>query len=324
MTGILIRPGNLILAGYSFVKSSFTGTPDVNGMPLALGVEVTNNCNLSCPECITGADLLKRSRGYMDIELFERVVSQLGPYLYNINLYFQGEPMLHPDFFSFIARSGNIPTVVSTNGHFLTKGNSDKIVRSGLKKLIISLDGADQKTYSIYRKGGNFNKVIEGIKNVAKAKRFFRSPMKLEIQVLVNKLNECQVPELKEFARGVQASLRLKSMQVVNSDEAGRWMPVDKKYKRYYLKHGSYILKSHLPDRCARLWFNPVITWDGIVLPCCFDKNGDHAMGDLKMDTFRDIWNGPRYRLFRKSLLTDRSMIEICNNCTSGLDGVKY
>ena len=41
------------------------------------------------------------------------------------------------------------------------------------------------------------------------------------------------------------------------------------------------LYKNSLPDRCARLWFNPVITWDGKVIPCCFDKNAEYVMGDL-------------------------------------------
>jgi hypothetical protein len=47
-------------------------------------------------------------------------------------------------------------------------------------------------------------------------------------------------------------------------------------------------------------------------------------MGDLTVDSFREIWNGPRYRVFRRAILKDRSMIEICRNCTSGLKEAKY
>jgi radical SAM protein with 4Fe4S-binding SPASM domain len=72
------------------------------------------------------------------------------------------------------------------------------------------------------------------------------------------------------------------------------------------------------------MWFNPVITWDGKVIPCCFDKDADHIMGDINENSFREIWTGPRYRLFRKSIMTDRKMIDICCNCTSGISGKIY
>jgi len=292
-------------------------------MPVSIGIELTNYCNLRCPECVTGSGKLTRSQGFMDIGLFKTVIKELSPYLYNTNLYFQGEPMLHPQFFSFLENSRNTFTTVSTNGHYLSAENSEKIVKSGLNHLIISLDGMDQETYALYRKNGKLNTVIGGIKNAAEAKIRFNSKIKLEIQFLVNKINEHQIPQIKELAKSVGASLRLKSMQVNDIKEAGLWLPLNGKFSRYILVNGEYVIKSNLPDRCARLWFNPVITWDGKVLPCCFDKNADHIMGDLNQDSFRDIWIGPKYRIFRKSIFSGRNMIEICRNCTSGLSGVK-
>jgi radical SAM protein with 4Fe4S-binding SPASM domain len=67
------------------------------------------------------------------------------------------------------------------------------------------------------------------------------------------------------------------------------------------------------------MWFNPVITWDGKVIPCCFDKDADHILGNINEDSFRKIWTGQRYTIFRKGILNGRKMTEICRNCTSGL-----
>ena len=318
-----IKHGNVILAGYSYLLSSVTGKPEALGMPLSISTELTNYCNLRCPECSSGSGHMKRGRGYMDIELFKKVMGELSPYVYNTNLYFQGEPMLHPHFFSFLSESVNTRTTVSTNGHFLSEANSEKIVRSGLYKLIISFDGTDQDTYSSYRINGNVNTVLEGILNVTLARKKFNSSLKIEIQTLVNRLNEKQIPQIKELAERVKAKLRLKSMQVTDARKIGSWLPLNGKFRRYEMNNGEYIIKNSLPDRCARLWFNPVITWDGKVIPCCFDKNADNEMGDLKQDRFRDIWDGPKYRSFRKSILSGRHMIGICRNCTSGLRGVK-
>ena len=112
-------------------------------------------------------------------------------------------------------------------------------------------------------------------------------------------------------------------MQVINNDTFGYWLPENKEFRRYELKDGVYMIRNRLPARCARLWFNPVVTWDGKVVPCCFDKDAEHIMGDLRQDSFRDIWNGSKYRLFRKILLTDRVSTDICRNCTSGMKGVR-
>jgi len=320
----LIKPGNAILAGYSFLKSSLTGKAKILGLHVSIGTELTNNCNLQCPECSSGSDRMQRERGYMDIELFNKIIKELTPFLYNINLYFQGEPMLHPLFFSFISNSLNTHTIVSTNGHFLSEENSEKIVRSGLGKLIISLDGVNQDIYSAYRKNGNLNTVLDGIRNVADAKKKFKSSLKIEIQFLVNKLNENQIPKIRLVAEMAKASLNLKSMQIINYKDIASWLPLNNKFRRYKMKNGEYVIKNSMPDRCSRLWFNPVITWNGKVIPCCFDKNAEYVMGDFNHDSFGEIWDGPKYRIFRKSILSGRHMIDICRNCTSGLRGVKY
>jgi radical SAM protein with 4Fe4S-binding SPASM domain len=324
MGNSLIKPVNLLKTAYSYLSSSVAGKPDIIGMPVSISTELTNYCNLSCPHCSSGSGLMERKHGFMDIELFKKVMKELNPYLYNVNLYFQGEPMMHPLFFSFLSSRLKSHTVVSTNGHFLSEGNSEKIVRSGLDKLIISLDGIDQETYSKYRINGNINTVINGLKNIANAKMKHNSSLKVELQFLVNRFNEHQIKNVRKLAKSVQASLRLKSMQIIDKADISSWQPTLNRFSRYRLKEGEYITKNSLPDRCARLWFNPVITWEGKVVPCCFDKSAEFVMGDLNEDSFREIWNGPKYRIFRKSILTGRNMIEICRNCTSGLKGVKY
>jgi radical SAM protein with 4Fe4S-binding SPASM domain len=320
----LVKPVNLFISGYSYLRGSVTGKTDINGMPVSISAELTNNCNLHCPNCSSGSGLMVRERGFMDIELFKNIMKELKPYLYNVNLYFQGEPMLHPLFFSFVGNSRETHNVVSTNGHFLSGDNSEKIVRSGLNKLIISLDGMDQETYSTYRVNGSVNRVIDGLKNVTRAKKKHNSSLKIEIQFLVNRFNEHQIPKVRQLAKKVHTSLSLKSMQIIDKEDIASWLPSERRFRRYKIKEGDYALKNSLPDRCARLWFNPVITWDGKVIPCCFDKNAEYIMGDLNQDSFGEIWNGPKYRIFRKSILSGRHMIEMCRNCTSGLEGVKY
>ena len=215
----LIKPVNLLKAGYSYLNSSVRGKADIKGMPVSISTELTNNCNLHCPNCSTGSGRMQREGGYMDIKLFNKILNELRPYLYNLNLYFQGEPMLHPLFFLFIGITQTPDTVVSTNGHYLSEENSEKIAISGLKKLIISLDGIDQKTYSAYRVNGKVDTVIDGIKNICQAKKKHNSSLKIEIQFLVNRLNEHQIPMMRQLAKNANASLKLKSMQVIDDAE---------------------------------------------------------------------------------------------------------
>ena len=100
----------------------------------------------------------------MKQDLFTRVIDELAPDLWALTFYFQGEPYINPGFLDMvrIASDRGLYTATSTNAHFLTEAKAEETVRSGLSRLIISLDGTDQETYSAYRKEGELSKVIEG------------------------------------------------------------------------------------------------------------------------------------------------------------------
>lgn len=313
------RPANLVSAGFSYLRSHVYPDAVIQGMPVTVSVELTNNCNLRCPECFSGSGRMTRSRGYMDISLFEKITRELRPYLYEMNLYFQGESMLHPDIKLFLEKSRKISTTLSTNGHFLSQDNAEMLALSGLNRLIVSLDGMDQEIYSIYRINGDIKDVLNGVRNVSEAIRRNSSGLKLLIQFLVNRMNEHQIPAIRLFAKEVNAPVRFKSMQIINENTFEKWLPEEKKFRRYELKGNKYSILSRLPDNCARMWFNPVITWDGKVVPCCFDKDAEYVMGDVNKESFREIWTGEGYRKFRKGILSGRKMNSICRNCTSGL-----
>lgn len=318
------RTLNAYKSGLSFVKSVITGIPEIKGMPVAVSTELTNHCNLSCAECPSGQQMLSRERGFLDRDLFDKILSELEPYLFYLTLHFQGESMMHPHFFDFLERSRYLNTILSTNGHFLKEENTISIVKSGLRKIIISVDGMDQETYSSYRINGDLATVINGLENLREARKRMGSSLKVEIQFLVNKRNEHQISAAKHLARQMDASLKLKSMQIIDPAGFEKWLPTKNKYSRYRKGRGTYKIKSNLPNRCTRLWFNPVVTWDGKVIPCCFDKNACYVMGDLNKETFRDIWFGEKYRSFRKKVFTERRNIDICRNCTSGLRRTAY
>jgi len=324
MAGIIVKSTNAAGSVFSYAASCFTGRPFIAGMPATVSFELTSHCNLRCPECSSGSGMMKRERGFMERELFERVIRELNPSLFFASLYFQGEPFLHPGLFSFIRMKENTRIIVSTNGHYLDGENATATVLSGIYKLIVSIDGMDQESYSKYRVNGNLDTVMNGIRKISRERERLSSPMKLELQFLVNKYNEHQITRAESFAREVKASLKLKSMQVIEGHDAGEWMPSQRKYTRYEMSGNRFVIRNTMPSRCLRLWLNPVITWDGKVLPCCFDKEADYVMGDLTSETFRDIWHGTKFREFRKDILSGRRSIPICRNCTSGMRNVEF
>ena len=114
--------------------------------------------------------------------------------------------------------------------------------------------------------------------------------------------------------------LSLKSAQVYEFEEGNDFIPDSEKFSRYEkTEDGKYRIKNKLPNKCYRMWSGNVFTWDGRVVPCCFDKDAEHQMGNINNNSYNEIIHSKNYKDFRNQILKDRSQIEICRNCTEGL-----
>lgn len=243
--------------------------------------------------------------------------------VFYINYYFQGEPFLHPYFLKIIqqAKQHKIYTATSTNAHFITKNVADNIVKSGLDRLIISIDGLTQETYENYRVHGSLEKVLKGSQNILEAKKKFESKTPhLIFQFLAVKPNEHEIPEIFKLGNKLGIDeVRIKSAQLYDYKNGNPLMPENEKYSRYKLQsNGTYKLKYKLGNHCWRMWSSSVLTWDGKVVPCCFDKDAQHVLGSVQTDSFSEIWKSKEYTGFRNAVLQHRQDIDICQNCSEG------
>ncbi len=307
----------------SYYWSRIRRTPRINGLPISISIEPTTSCNLRCPECPSGLRSFSRPTGMLDPALFRKLIDELSPTLSYLTFYFQGEPYLHPGFLDMVryAAAKGIYTATSTNGHYLTREAAHRTVVAGLDRLIISIDGTTQSAYEAYRIGGSLNKVIEGTKNIiAERKKLKSKTPHVVFQFLVVGPNEHQIPDVKEMAAELGADqVVLKTAQIYQFENGSPLMPQQERYSRYRRNSdGSYSIKSKMDAHCWKMWHSCVITWDGKVVPCCFDKDAHFVLGDLKVNSFRDIWTGGAYHEFRRSLLQSRNEIEMCRNCTEG------
>ena len=139
-------------------------------------------------------------------------------------------------------------------------------------------------------------------------------------QFLVVRPNEHQIDEIHRIAEEIGIDeVKLKTAQVYNYEKGNPLIPTIGKYARYEeTTDGTWRVKNELLNHCWKLWHACVITWDGMVVPCCFDKDADHRLGDLKAANFKNIWFSKSYNDFRRMLLSGRDKIEICKNCTEG------
>ncbi|MDP5076126.1 MAG: SPASM domain-containing protein [Flavobacteriales bacterium] len=317
------RLTNALLVYIGFYFSRFFKSAKPWGMPISLSIEPTTACNLGCPECPSGLKQFSRDTGNLKAENFNRWLDQLSPTLSYLNFYFQGEPFIHNDILQFISKASQagIYTSTSTNAHFITEKKAQEIVQSGLDRILISIDGTTQEVYEQYRVHGSLQKVLDGTKHLVEARKNLNSRTPhIIFQFLVVRPNEHQIEEAKQLANEYKVDeIRFKTAQVYDYENGNPLIPTIEKYSRYKrLSNGKFIVKSSLDNHCWRMWSGAVVTWDGKVVPCCFDKDATHEMGNLSKEDFKSIWKGKAYAMFRKQLLKGRKEIDICKNCSEG------
>lgn len=317
------RAWNLIKITLSYRITKIYKNAQILGLPISITIEPTTACNLGCPECPSGLKQFTRAEGNLKSDFFEKLINEVKQHVFYLNFYFQGEPFINPKFLEMVAyaNSQKIYTATSTNAHFLTPEVAENTVKSGLKRLIVSIDGTTQETYESYRKNGNLQKVLEGTQNMVEAKRKLKSKTPYIIfQFLVVKPNEHQIEDAKILSKELGVDeIRFKTAQINDFVNGNSLITSIDKYSRYSKRaDGTYQLKNKLLNECWRMWSSCVITWDGKVVPCCFDKDALHQLGDIKQLSLKKIWNSKNYINFRKQLLTNRKSIDICQNCTEG------
>jgi radical SAM protein with 4Fe4S-binding SPASM domain len=259
----------------------------------------------------------------LDVTDAVRWLDELAPWLTYVNLYFQGEPLLHPQLDTLIARctDHNLYSSTSTNAHHLTDAQCHKLIDAGLSRLIISIDGLTQESYSSYRIGGSLQKVMEGTQTMVNAKRQRGRGPHLVWQFLVVGPNEHEVPDLLRAAKESSVDeVEIKTAQLDDPRDGHPLLTESPKHRRYDRNSltGEWTLRNELENACWRMWQGAVITWDGRVVPCCFDKDAHHVMGSLKEERMADIWHNERYKRFRSTLFSGRADIPMCTNCSEG------
>ena len=307
----------------SFHVSRFTKKARLWGDPFFVSIEPTTSCNLRCPQCPSGLREFTRPTGMLMPAFFEPALLQLKNHLHSLTFYFQGEPYLNPDFLDMVAFANKqgIYTITSTNAHYLNEENAKRTVLSKLDKLIISVDGITQEVYEHYRVGGQLDKVLEGTREILKQKKLHRAKHPHVVwQFVAFKTNQHQVDAVKKLGKEMGVDeVKIKTAQIYDFENGNELIPDIDSLSRYRKNaNGTFEIKNQLLNQCWRMWQGCVITWDGKVVPCCFDKDAHHRVGDLKTGSFQTIWHSEAYSQFRSAVLTGRSEIDICRNCSEG------
>lgn len=314
------RVSNAIRCYWNYALSRM-GLVRISHAPLFVSVEPAAVCQLRCPECPVGRrdNGISTSRNtdrLMSVDLFRKVLEEVKQYAHTMQFYFQGEPLLNKDLATMIAEAheAGLYTIVSTNAQAMTKELAEALVKAGLSRIIVSMDGLTQATYGAYRIGGNIEKAKAALRYLRKAKEQYGGKTTIELQCLRLKTNEHEWKELKRQYKALGADcLSLKTAQLYDYENGHDLMPSDPRYSRYEQGAGGLYHRKKRSRGCLRVWSGVVVTTTGEVLPCCYDKSHAYSYGNIQDAPIAELFKNEKAMAFRRAAMSEQP--KICQEC---------
>jgi radical SAM protein with 4Fe4S-binding SPASM domain len=309
------------------------------GHPTHLMVEPSTLCNLRCSLCpITSG--LERPQGNMSLDLFKKILDEVGPWAFTLQLWDWGEPFMNKQIFDMIAyaKGKGVKVITSSNGHlFANPGMAEKLVRSGLDTIIFAIDGVTQKTYEQYRQEGNLETALEGIRQVVAAKKALGAATPtVNFRFIVMAQNEHEIPKVRALAPALGVDVLTFKTLNPNSNDPSRagvldpagpgqaFLPQQVRYHRFKSgrpgsEQGGKLRRRNNP--CKHLWNSPCFHWNGNVSPCTYDPRDRWVLGNVAQDSFAQVWRGERYAKARISFRRDWNQLPVCGECSYAYEG---
>lgn len=268
-------------------------------MPNIYIIETTNHCDRKCQICPHQS--LERPKGFMDLELYKKIIDQI-PHAELVFPYFLGEPLLHKDIYEMIkySKSKGLYTSISTGGKLLNEANCRKLVESGLDHLQVSLHSTNEEAYETIDSKADFQTLLKNIDQFLSINNG-----KIDFYISIITLDS-GIKDWKDFVnqwRAKGAKVRFKFFTDWNSEKEA--------IKKFALKP-----RKNETGPCDWLWQQFHILWDGRVVPCCFDYDARHVLGDVNKNSIHEIWNSAPYAKIREAHLKDGSSVKLCAKCS--------
>lgn len=299
-----------------------TDVPVVTDKAFAIdNIELTNRCPMRCVMC-PRTKHMTRAQGHMELETFRLIIDQYleasptkakedGVYLHHF-----GESIVHPEFDAFIryANEQGVATRISINPLMLKPRSSEKLLAANPTEIMFSLDGHDDESF--YR--------IRGVKNaydlsVQRLLDFLKQKVEsgcrshVELSMIDFSENEESIAEMRSYWEGVEGIDEFVLKTFITWDGSAQEINdfssflVDNEERR----------KKHSRPSCNLPWRKMTVTWDGDVVPCCYDFNKKFALGNVREQSLEEIWNGPMMQALRQEFNSNHVTNALCKNCSA-------
>lgn len=274
-----------------------------NEFPSSIAVETTNYCNLNCNIC--GQRYLKRKKGFMDVTTYKKIINEVAERNKNTKIWleFFGEPLLLKYkicYYIFYAKKMGLKNVfLNTNGILLDKDISEALIDVGLDKIVVSLDAYYEETYRKIRNNENFNKVVNNIIDFIDIKEKLEDDVEIEIQMI----------PFPEIHSSEEIKLFTKKWSMLGAKV---------KIKNYISWHGAVNVDQQRNRKrypCGWLFNSLAITWDGNIVQCSCDYNGENIIGNIYKSSVEHIWNNEIKEIRLLHLKGEYDKTPICLEC---------
>lgn len=331
---------NWLRANYEMLRQVDT----VKAKPLKLTIEPTNLCQLRCPLCPTGLRINDRDFCNLKMDVFKHLIDEVGDYVFFVDFFNWGEAFLNSQLEEYlrILHSRNISTTLSTNLSVkISDERIEKLINSGINHIVVSLDGASKESYTTYRRGGDFDLVMDNLQRIVKIRNQIGSKTPyVTWQFLIFSFNEFELDKAQNIARDIgvdsicfrKAYIDEGHYEIPDNDRSliRQWIPSNPLYTYYDSedkeKHFSIPLKvihKFRKKRCDWLYVSSVVNADGTISPCCaiYQKSNDLGSLDLSHEhSFMTEFNNNSFKEIRNGI-AGRCVIPkdvACAQCSNG------
>ncbi|MCP4154478.1 MAG: radical SAM protein [bacterium] len=294
----------LIKNRIKLLKSYWKKEAISRGFPVEIAIEITNHCNADCIMC--PRQKMTRKKGFMELNLFKKIVEEIKEYTEFVFLHLAGEPLLHPELKKMITycKEAGLKTALSTNAIVLDQEKSAALIDSPLDMVVLSLDGVTKETYEKIRKKANFETTHQNINYFLELKSKAKKGPYAMIQLIYQKEN---FSEAKEF----YAKWKKSAADVVRIKPYLNYPGLDEYMGKIPQKQDKY------KQPCILIWRQPSIYWDGTVVSCCMDFLSQMPIGNVNHNTIAEIWNSDKVKKMREiHARGDYHTLPLCKDCT--------
>ncbi len=286
--------------------------------PFIINVDPADSCNFECSFCPTGDRQLMKDIGRpfktMDFDVYKKIIDDIKEFsepLKVLRLYKDGEPMLNPHFADMIRyakESGNILKVdTTTNASLLSPKRNLEIIDAGLDRINISVEGVNAEQYKKFSNYKiDFDKFVENVKHFYENRKQCEVVVKINGDTLSEDDKKLFIDTFKNIADGVYIEhimscwpeFELRDGLEVNQD------------------HGIYGQEIKEVSVCPYVFYSFSLNSDGQASLCFLDWSRKLLIGDVRVQSVKDIWLGDKMRDYQKMFLRhDRKNHPVCGNC---------